>query len=332
MVGRVGPESGSIRWELDNVKFPGNRRFALSILDDTDDTTVETGQPVYDLLGDLGFRTTKTVWAFDSPEEEKGPYHMGQTMEDPAYRKWVVSLAEEGFEVAFHNASMASSSRERTEAAIDFLTDDCGFDLRLHCNHGQNRENLFWGPERYHSRALRLAYGLASSTDSEGSETGSPYYWADIAAQRFSYIRDFAFRRLDCSKIGPGRPYRDSTKQPSPCWFNTADAPALPSFLRLVTREAVDRLEDAGGWTIISTHFGKGFAWEGKLNEHFASLMRWIAEKNGWFVPASELLDYIGQTRGATEISRLERTRLEVAHVFDRIRRRREVARYGLWD
>jgi len=317
------------------VRYPGNRSFAFTILDDTDDTTVQNGKPVYRLLRELGFRTTKTVWAFDSPKDVVGPYYLGQTLQNPAYREWVDDLERQGFEIAFHNASMASSLRGRTEAAVDFLTDECGYDLRIHCNHGQNRENLFWGAQRYHSRAIRLVHALGrrnrKSVPSEGSSPDSPYYWADIAAERFSYIRGFAFRQLDCASVVPGRPYRDSSKSPSPLWFSTADAPRLSSFMRLVTRESVSRLADTGGWTIISTHLGKGFALDGTVDPEFESLLTWVAGQNGWFVPAGELLDHLAGEHGVDEIGSLSRTILECRHVLDRIRRRRELARYGQW-
>ena len=47
---------------MDRIEFPGDRRFAFTILDDTDDSTLENVRPVYERLRDLGFRTT-TPWA-----------------------------------------------------------------------------------------------------------------------------------------------------------------------------------------------------------------------------------------------------------------------------
>ncbi len=42
--------------------YPGNREFAFSVIDDTDDARLENIVPLYDLLTELGLRTTKTVW------------------------------------------------------------------------------------------------------------------------------------------------------------------------------------------------------------------------------------------------------------------------------
>jgi len=47
------------------------------------------------------------------------------------------------------------------------------------------------------------------------------------------------------------------------------------------------------------THFGLGF-WDGRLNPRFAELLTALARRNGWFVPVSELLDYLLARRGGS--------------------------------
>src|SRR6202040_3687090 len=51
--------------------FPGGKRFALTIIDDTDVATVENLKPIYDLLYESGMRTTKTVWPVGCAEGSK---------------------------------------------------------------------------------------------------------------------------------------------------------------------------------------------------------------------------------------------------------------------
>jgi hypothetical protein len=46
------------------VKWPNGKSFAFTIVDDTDEATVNNVKPIYDLLYELGFKTTKTVWLF----------------------------------------------------------------------------------------------------------------------------------------------------------------------------------------------------------------------------------------------------------------------------
>ena len=223
------------------IDYPSGAEFAFTILDDTDDTTVANGRPVYDILSDFGFRTTKTVWALDTSPENRGPYFAGETLASPAYLEWVHELAANGFEIAFHNATMGSSLRADTIRALDFLNKEFGQQVRLHCNHGQNRENLHWGIERYNSYIIRKMLQLYSRFGTyptfEGNDPSSPYYWADIADEQLTYCREFTFRRLNCARIPPGRPYIDRTRQNKLVFFNTteaSDALVFNKFIKLV--------------------------------------------------------------------------------------------------
>jgi len=309
-----------------NFVYPGGAEFAFTILDDTDDTTVKNGRPVYDFLADLGLRTTKTVWAFDTSPENRGPYFAGETLSSPKNLKWVHELAENQFEIAFHNATMGSSVRDDTVRALDFIKKEFGRPVRLHCNHGQNRENLHWGAARYNSPLIRRVFKYLTSYRSyptfEGEVTDSPYYWADVAEARLAYIRAFTFRELNAMKIPPGRPYRDSAKQSGPLFFNTTDASDVLSFNKFVNRASIDSLRAEKGWAIISTHLGKGYFKDNKLNAQFKETMQYIASLPGWFVPVSEMLDFVSGETGSDEISNLQRSRMEYAHILDRAKGR----------
>ena len=304
-------------------EYPAGAEFAFTILDDTDDTTLANGRPVYDLLCNLGLRTTKTVWAFDTPPENRGPYFAGETLSSPQYLEWVHHLAENNFEIAFHNATMGSSLRQDTIRALDLINNEFGQQVRLHCNHGQNRENLDWGADRYSSPVIRNIIGLYSKFQSypkfEGNNPESPYYWSDVANDRLSYIRAFTFRRLNCAKILPGRPFRDSAKQSGPLFFNTTDASDVSVFNKFINIASIDKLREQNGWAIVSTHLGKGFYRDNRLDPEFKRSMEYLANLPGWFVPVSQLLDFISAEVGSQEISTIERFRIELSHIIDRI-------------
>ena len=70
---------------------PDGKQFIFTILDDTDDATVDNVKPVYDLLDELGFRTTKTVWPLDCPEGSN-LYFAAQTLQDPDYLAFIREL------------------------------------------------------------------------------------------------------------------------------------------------------------------------------------------------------------------------------------------------
>ncbi len=312
-----------MRNELD---YPTGAEFAFTILDDTDDTTVANGRPVYDLLRNLGLRTTKTVWAFDTPPENRGPYFAGETLSSPEYLEWVHQLATDNFEIAFHNATMGSSLRPDTIKALDLISREFGQPVRLHCNHGQNRENLHWGADRYSSPVIRNIIDLYCKykrySTYEGNNPESPYYWSDVADERLSYIRAFTYRQLNGANIVPGRPFRDPAKQNGPLFFNTTDASDVSVFNKFINKASIDRLYKQKGWAIVSTHLGKGFYRENVLDPDFKQSMEYLASLPGWFVPVSELLDFIIAELGSQEMSAMARMRMELSFIIDRLKGR----------
>jgi hypothetical protein len=297
------------------MQFPEGRRFAFTILDDTDDSTLENVRPVYDRLRHHGLRTTKTVWPLDCPEGSRR-YFAADTLQRREYLAFVKELVAGGFELALHGATMESSDRERTIRGLEFIQQEFGFLPRLYANHGENQENLYWGASRLRSAALRgplwpLRRGRRQG--SSGEIPDSPYFWGDLCAQHIEYVRNLTFRSLNLLAANPQMPYRLTSTPYVAYWFSTADAADAVLFKYTVTRERLDRLEEEGGACIISTHLGKKFARDGRLDPEIDELFGHVASKPGWFVPVSTLLDYLrehcpgaGRSLGHLELFRLE--------------------------
>ena len=291
--------------------FPDNKKFAFSIFDDTDGSTLENIRPVYYLLLELGLFTTKSVWVAPSPGYE-GPYAGSATLEDPEYLNYIKFLAGKGFEIAFHNASMCSSTRENTSGALDRFKDALGFYPRSHANHHENSENLYWGSERLHSRALRFLMKISGKGRRyEGHVSGSRYFWGDLSRKHFDYVRNLVFREINLLKINPTIPYSDPGKPYVKNWFSSSEGATVESFNRLLSSKNQDRLEREGGVCIIYTHFAEGFTEKGTVNIKTKSLLSELSKRDGWFVPVSTLLDYLKTNRKRemptnTEMSRME--------------------------
>jgi len=302
------------------VQFPDGRRFAFTILDDTDDSTLENVSPVYALLEELGLRTTKTVWPMDCPEGSR-LYFAADTLQRRAYCDFVQHLAARGFEIASHGATMESSPRDRTLAGLAFLRERFGDGVRVHANHGQNLENLYWGHQRFQTPGLRaLLARLRPGVPSVGAVEGSPCFWGDVAREQFAYVRNFTFSDLDMTARNPGMPYSLPTTPFVRMWFSTTDAPDVSVFNRRVTRPALERLEAHGGVCIVSTHLGKGFAREGRVDPVFEQTLRWLATRPGWFVPVSTVLDHLcASGGGGRTLSRAALARLEVSYLLDQV-------------
>jgi hypothetical protein len=121
-------------------------------------------------------------------------------------------------------------------------------------------------------------------------------------------------------EVNPEMPYRLSGTPYVNLWFSTADAPGVGDFVRLLTQENVDRLEDAGGLCIISTHFGKGFVKDGVLDPRVNRIFQTLSQKPGWYVPVSEMLDYLVQTQGKGQtLGSLKTAMLETRYLVNKL-------------
>lgn len=302
------------------MQFPDGKRFAFSILDDTDDSTLENARPVYRRLQELGFRTTKTVWPLDCPEGSR-EYFAADTLQRAEYRAFVRELRDAGFEIASHGATMETSERERTLRGLAFLERELGVRPRLHANHGENRENVYWGAARFRSPVLRpLARALGGRPASwyQGERESSPWFWGDVCRERFEYVRNFTFRSLDLLRVDPATPYRLESTPYVRHWFSTTDAPTATDFLERLEPRALERLEAEGGVCIVSTHLGKGFARDGRLDPRVDALLAHVASRPGWFAPVSTILDHLRERRGERRLQGAALLRLELRFLLDR--------------
>lgn len=308
------------------VPLPGDARFAFTLLDDTDDSTLENARPVYDRLAELGFRTTKTVWPVDCPEGSRN-FFAADTLARPEYLAWVRRLVEAGFELGLHGATMESSHRDRTERGLALIEREFGSIPRVYANHGFNRENLYWGPARFETawlRAMIARSGLQGDEIFEGHDESSPYFWGDLCHQHVEYVRGFTFGDLDIRRFDPWTPYRRSDTPFVPFWFSTADAPDAQSFKLRVTDDALDRLEETGGVCILSTHLGKGFARGGRVDPEIDAILTRLARRRGWFAPVTKILDHLRANRpdSAEPLSTSRRVKLELRFLREMARER----------
>jgi hypothetical protein len=281
------------------VEWPGGKRFAFSIVDDTEVSTVKNVKPVYDLLESLGMRITKTVWPLGFTRK---PLFGGGTLEDADYRAWVLQLQEAGFEIAFHGATDHSSTREETLRALDLFRDVLGHDPRLHANHFGQTEGIYWGEARLDGLP-RFVYRAANAvlrreTHYYGHVEGSPYFWGDICRDRIEYVRNFSFPDVNTLHSDPLMPYHDPRRPYVRFWFSSSDAAGLDAFCTLLSDEAQDRLVESGGACIAYTHFGFGFAKNGRADPRFTRVVERLAGLPGWFVPVSTLLDHLRANDG----------------------------------
>jgi hypothetical protein len=304
---------------MQSLEYPGGKRFAFTILDDTDVATVENVKPFYDFLYELGLRTTKTIWPVRCPEGSRN-FSMSQTLEDEDYRDFVLELQSQGFEITWHGATMESSLRERTSVALERFRDMLGTYPRIHVNHACNRENLYWGVERLDHRVVRSIYARLSKTPAGfyvGQVESSPYWWGDLCQRHFVYARNLTTNDINTRGFNPSMPYRDPARPLIPWWFSASDAEDVVEFNELLRSENQKRLEAESGFCVIATHFGKGYVRNGEVDRVTRRRLEELVRRPGWFAPVGELLDWLrGQRQGET-LPPTEWQRMQWRFVFD---------------
>lgn len=272
------------------ARFPGNKRFAFTVFDDTDNSAVKNVSPVYRFLDEIGMRTTKSVWVLPNVP---GTMIGGSHLYDREYLSWVQRL--EGFEIALHNVRNADATRAVVEKGLREFENLLGFRPRAHANHSCNRENVYWGPARLSYRTTRALYNLAThfgcTSCYQGHQPNSEYFWGDICKERIDYVRNFVVKEINLDRVNPSMPYHNPAQPLVNFWFSSCEGATVDSFCDTLSEANQDRLEAESGVCIMYTHFASGFSVDGKLHPRFERLMRRLGKKDGWFVPVSTLLD-----------------------------------------
>jgi hypothetical protein len=303
----------------ERIAWPAGKRFAFSVFDDTDLSVPGNFEAVYDLLGSLGMRTTKSVWpATGGDLQPRGPH--GSTCDDGEYLQTVLQLQRSGFEIGYHNSYFEGLPSHRVEEALDRFRLLFGHNPSSMANHAESSEGIYWGYDRL-SGMPRTIYRLLmrrfGANPHCGHIPGSPHFWGDLCRQRIGYVRNFVFGGIDTLAACPMMPYHDPLRPYVQAWYAASDARILGSCLKLLSERNQDLLEESGGACIVYTHFGADFQQGQRVDERFAHLLRRLARKDGWFVPVSTLLDHIRSQRGLVTLSAAQRRRLEwrwIAH------------------
>ena len=315
----ANPETSAVSSQRgDCALWPDDRRFAFTVFDDPDGQRCKAMRLVYSFLADLGFRTTIGVW----PIAAKGETNSGgETCANPEYRDFLIDLQKRGFEIAFHNAAPATSTREETLDALNTFEQYFGGPPCVMANH-YNDEALYWGSARL-THWPRIAYNLITLWRRDrkffGHVEGHPLFWGDVCRERIHYCRNFVYSEINTLRACPWMPYSDPLRPYVRYWFAAAEGDMAPRFLNMLCERNQDRLEEEGGASIIYTHFGHGYVQDGRLNPEFQRLMERLARKKGWFIPVSTLLDHLRKTRGAKVLNESERRQLEVRWLREKL-------------
>ena len=303
------------------ITWPDGKRFAFTVLDDTDLVSLDNVREVYRLLGDLGLRTTKSCWMIEGdPKQGKYP---GLTCDDADYCRWLVELQSQGFEIAWHGATWHTVPRETTIAAMEQFAAVFGQYPRTAANHTGAAQGIYWAESRVtglHSLLYTLLTGGRNFRKYRGHVEADGLFWGDVCRQRLKYYRNFVFQDVNTLNTCPQMPYHDPERPMVNYWFASSNGRDVQTFRRCLSEENQDRLEAEGGACIMYTHFAYGFMQDGRIDPRTRELLERLAAKGGWFVPVETLLDYLLTQRGSRDITPAQRRRLELKWFLEKIR------------
>ena len=301
------------------ILWPNNKRFAFTIFDDTDRANLNDNQLVYQFLDELNFKTTKSVWIKEGSKPNKG---YGITCDDEKYLKWLLELKNKGFEIGYHNTTYNSSLREEIDESLKKFSKVFNQKPKVMANHSVNKENIYWGAHRL-SGLRKTLYNILTRFKKnkfyEGHDELSPYFWGDLCKTHITYVRNFVFSDINTLKNCPYMPYQDQAKPYVNYWFASSEGNNVKRFNKCISYENQDRLENEGGACIMYTHFADGFCQDGKLSEKFKSQMHRLSKKNGWFVTASTLLDFLKAKNRTHILNARQKAALEWKWLFDKL-------------
>lgn len=265
------------------MNFPNGKKFAFTIIDDTDGDLLGNTRPVYEYLDKLGIRTTKTVWALPPKDSFKG-----LSLKNYRYRQYIKKLQKQGFEIALHSVGSGEFNRQDIIDGLEIFKQFIGHYPKIQINHAQNPDSIYWGIKR-----LTLLKPFWRWSKFYGDNQKSAYFWGDYHKKYIKYTRNFTFNNLNVSHVDKLMPYKDPCKLFANYWFSASDTPDVKKFIELTSPKKIDRLMRENGSAIIFTHFALGFVKNGQLNKEFQKNLVYITQKEGYFVPAGELLDHL---------------------------------------
>lgn len=276
---------------MNRLNWPDSKRFAFTIIDDTDNSFIENIEPIYNLLYTNNIKTTKTVWVY--PPRDK---YEGESLQNNNYYRFVHELQLKGFEIALHNVGSGCFNRDEIKKGLNIFKELIGYYPRIQINHADNLDNIYWGQDRYSNvlkNIYKVLYGEKRKT--YGTEFTSDYFWGDLCKEHIKYIRNYVFNGINTQKYDPKMPYIVKPKEKySNFWFSSSDGHTIKEFNQLISPKQIDKLEQQGGFCIVYTHFSSGFVdANGELDKTFKENITYLGSKNAYCVPAGELLDYL---------------------------------------
>lgn len=303
-------------------------KFLFSIVDDTDDSTLENTRPIYDFLYENGIYITKTVWVYPPRDNHSS----GDSLQRPEYLEFIREIRDKGFEIGMHGVGSGVFKREEILEGLEEFREKLGEYPRIHVNHSYNPDSIYGGYKRFNwpfswiVRSIYKQYAGVFQGEIEGSEN----FWGDKHKELIRFSRNHEFAGLNTSRYDKYMPYRDPRRtEYANYWYSATFAPNQWVFNHVLTPQAVKKLEQQRGACILFTHLGY-YMKDGRIDPGFRERIKLLAgNPSGHYLPVSGLLDILAEERrekGQEPYPLLPlyaKFLMEIRHLFTRVKYRR---------
>lgn len=306
-----------------SVHLPDGGKFAFTIIDHPDQASVASVRPLYDLLDELGIRTSHAVWSFGS--SETGKVDARGSLEDPEQLEFALELQSRGHEICWAGASRGSNRRERIIEGLERFRQVIGHGPRVYLNASTNRESLYWGAERIDQPLLRAVSQRAAPTPIgyyQGHVPGSAFWWGDICGAELDYVLNFTFEEANVRRVNPSLPYHDPIRSLVRGWFSGVDVESGSEFNQLLRPDRLERLVRENGCCIVSTRLTRGYLRDNRVERLTRKRLEAIVSAGGWLATVSAVLDHYRSAGAGGTLPEAEWDAMQRRFTRDLVRRR----------
>lgn len=284
--------------------YPDGYNFAFTIIHDADSAYSRRLAPLMDVFDELGLKITVTVFTFWADWAQEGNIWLHWRRQegseqaffapvavpliDEEEREFYQQLAARGHEIGMHSPSDTSDRRGDVMQAFAYFKRVFGHYPTVYVEHSEqsNKEaqhNKGSDPQSlYYTTDLLNQYGSWVWVGGPGALPNAAHAkFYDVLAANGSPFSTFAAEQYGIVKgfIRTGK-WKEANGE---------------GFLRWYSEGNIDSLEKNRGLALVYTHLDSQWLDPEikKMRASIQSRLRYLAAKDGWFVPAGRILDRV---------------------------------------
>jgi peptidoglycan/xylan/chitin deacetylase (PgdA/CDA1 family) len=284
--------------------FPNGYSFAFTIVHDADAAYSRRLEPLFEVFDEFGLKITATVFTFWADWAENGkiwrewkdrdngngefvaPHSV--PLVDDKEREFYLRLKASGHEIGMHTPSDTSNTRADVIRAFEYFKKVFGRYPRVYVEHAVTRNKEAQASEGSKPQSKHFITDLLNSYE--------PWVWVDDDCgvpdkhQKRFYdilaVNGSPFNTVAAARYGIAKAFLRTGR------WREADG---DGFLSWYSEENIDALEQDRGLALVYMHLdSKWLDVEArKMRTPIKERLRYLASKNGWFVPAGVILDRV---------------------------------------